>query len=234
MNIAIITARGGSKRIPKKNIRDFCGKPIIAFSISAAIESKLFSEVMVSTDSTEIAEIAVKCGASVPFLRSSENANDFAGTADVIAEVLSSYERTNKIFKQGCCIYPTAPLLSPSVLTAGLELFEKNNFDVVFPVLKYGYPIQRSLKMGVRNQVSMIWPENYSKRSQDLEPVFHDAGQFYWFRSEYILKHKKLFGDNIGGLLIDEMSAQDIDSESDWLLAELKYRSLGRNRSKKF
>lgn len=226
MKIAIITARGGSKRIPKKNIRDFCGKPILAYSIITAIESDLFDEVMVSTDSREIADVAMKYGASIPFLRSEKNSDDFAGTADVIAEVLSAYKEKGKSYEQGCCIYPTAPLLTAPIVKAGLDLFESNAFDVVFPVLKYSYPIQRSLRMGEQNRVSMLWPENYPKRSQDLEPVFHDAGMFYWFRSEYILKSKKLFSENAGGLLIDEMSAQDIDNESDWKLAEFKYQFL--------
>lgn len=231
--VAIITARGGSKRIPHKNIRDFCGKPILAYSIATALESGLFTEVMVSTDSPEIASIARRYGALVPFMRSAGNADDFAGTADVIAEVLQTYRDGGRDFEAGCCIYPTAPLLTVDTLRAGYDLFRSGNFDVVFPVLRYSYPIQRSLRLNGDHQATMLWPENYPKRSQDLEPVYHDAGQFYWFRSAHIHNTRKLFGDRSGGLVIDDLMAQDIDHESDWQLAEFKYqytRKLNINR----
>jgi len=221
--VAIITARGGSKRIPNKNIRDFCGKPILSYSIATALESGLFEEVMVSTDSEVIADVALNCGAKVPFMRSPRNSDDFAGTADVIAEVLESYRRAGRDFAIGCCLYPTAPLLTVETLRRGYDLFCDGNYDVVFPVLRYSYPIQRSLRLSEKQQASMLWPENYSKRSQDLEPVYHDAGQFYWFRAGHIAQSRKLFGENCGGLVIDDLLAQDIDHESDWQLAEFKF-----------
>lgn len=225
-SVAIITARCGSKRIPKKNIRDFLGKPIIAYAIECALDSMLFDEVMVSTDCLEIAEIAEHYGAQVPFLRSEDNANDFAGTVDVILEVLEEYKSRGIKIEKGCCIYPTNPLLRTKTLSDAYELFEKRKFDVVFPILQYSYPIQRSLVKVDDELVKMNWPENYSVRSQDLEPSFHDAGQFYWFRSSALMASGKLFTANSGSILLSEMEAQDIDNESDWRLAELKFRML--------
>jgi pseudaminic acid cytidylyltransferase len=223
-SVAIITARGGSKRIPRKNIKLFSGQPIINYSIKAAIESELFNEVMVSTDDEEIAEIAIKAGAKVPFLRSHENSNDFAGTAEVICEVIEKYKTQNIVFDIGCCLYPTAPFLKADTLKSGFDIFIQKKFDVVFPAIQYSYPIQRSIRLMKDGKVEMLWPENYTKRSQDLEPVFHDVGQFYWFDSEVMLNKKKLFTDNSGVLVVSEMMAQDIDNEDDWKLAEMKYR----------
>jgi N-acylneuraminate cytidylyltransferase len=226
--VAIITARGGSKRIPRKNILPFLGRPIISYSIHAALESQLFTEVMVSTDDEEIARIAEIEGAIVPFFRSKENADDFSGTADVIAEVINRYRERGMIFDAGCCIYPTAPFVNPAILKEGYKKLVEGKFDVVFPMVRYSYPIQRSIHKVENGKVAMLWPENYHKRSQDLEPVYHDAGQFYWFRSEYIIAYKKLFGDNVAGLEVEEKSVQDIDTLSDWELAEMKYQLLNR------
>jgi N-acylneuraminate cytidylyltransferase len=226
--VAIITARGGSKRIPRKNILPFLGKPIISYSIHAALASQLFTEVMVSTDDEEIAKIAEKEGAIVPFFRSKENADDFSGTADVIAEVINRYKENGKTFEMGCCIYPTAPFVNPQILKAGYDKLVEGKFDVVFPMVRYSYPIQRSIHKVENGKVAMLWPENYHKRSQDLEPVYHDAGQFYWFKSDYIVEYKKLFGDNVAGLEVEEKSVQDIDTLSDWELAEIKYQLLER------
>lgn len=228
--VAIITARGGSKRIPKKNIRPFCGKPIIEYSIHTALESGLFDEVMVSTDDAEIAEVARKAGASIPFFRSAENSNDFAGTAEVICEVINTYAANGRAFEQGCCIYPTAPFINTEVLKNSYQLFKDNNFDVVFPAIKYSYPIQRSLRVLPGEKAEMLWPENYPKRSQDLEPVYHDVGQFYWFNAEKMLEKKKLFTDHTGVVKISELMAQDIDNEEDWKLAEIKYQLLFGNK----
>jgi pseudaminic acid cytidylyltransferase len=224
--IAIIPARGGSKRIPKKNLKLFCGKPIIEYSIHAALSSGLFEDVIVSTDSEEIALIAERSGAKVPFMRSSENSDDFAGTADVLVEVLLNLNKLNLAYKFGCCIYPTAPLITIQSLKLAYNLLLEKRFNVVFPVLKYSYPIQRSLRLSAGNSVNMLWPENYKKRSQDFEPIYHDAGQFYWFNTSYIVSTKKLFGENVGALMIDELNAQDIDTEKDWEIAELKYKIL--------
>jgi pseudaminic acid cytidylyltransferase len=222
--VAIITARGGSKRIPRKNIKIFSGQPIINYSIKAALESGLFNEVMVSTDDVEIAEQAIKAGAKVPFMRSAENSNDFAGTAEVICEVIEKYKSQNISFDTGCCIYPTAPFLTSDTLKSGYDIFNNKKYDVLFPAIQYSYPIQRSIRLMSDGRVEMLWPENYTKRSQDLEPVYHDVGQFYWFNTEVMLIKRKLFTDNSGVLVVSEMLSQDIDNEEDWRLAEMKYK----------
>jgi len=227
-SLAIITARGGSKRLPNKNIKVFCGKPIIEYSIKTALESNLFDDVMISTDNSAIAEIAISAGASLPFFRSAENSNDFAGTADVLCEVIESFKNLGIEYSVACCIYPTAPFITVDSLKNGLELFENGKYDVVFPSVKYSYPIQRAINIdtGLNNKVSMLWPDNYSKRSQDLDLVFHDAGQFYWFCPSTMLAKRKLFTDNTGSLIISELMVQDIDTIEDWKIAEIKYRIL--------
>ncbi len=222
-NLAIIPARGGSKRIPRKNIKDFLGKPIIAYSIEAALNSNLFDEVMVSTDDAEIAEIAKQYGAKVPFMRSMENADDFASTVDVLSEVLNEYIILGKSFKNACCIYPTAAFVTPEILKVGYNKLIANNYDSVFPVLRYSYPIQRALKVE-EGKVKMFYPEFMESRSQDLEPSFHDAGQFYWFKTTLLEEHKKLWTNNTGEIEINELKVQDIDNETDWKMAEIKYR----------
>ncbi len=224
-NIAIIPARGGSKRIPGKNIKNFCGKPIIAYSIEAALSSNLFDEVMISTDDDEIAAIAKKWGAKVPFMRSAKNANDHATTMDVLKEVLQEYFKLNKEFLYGCCIYPTAPFVNDSLLHEAYKKLIKHDFDSVFPIVKYSYPIWRSLKIK-NDKAEMWWPENLNKRSQDLLPAYHDAGQFYWFNIKRIFKSDSLFTINTGVIILDEMQVQDIDNLQDWQLAEIKYQYL--------
>jgi pseudaminic acid cytidylyltransferase len=224
-SIAIIPARGGSKRIPRKNIRDFLGKPIIAYSIEAALTSGLFEEVMVSTDDDEIAAVARKYGASVPFLRSKKNSDDLATTVDVLLEVLKSYESIERTFEFGCCIYPTAPLASPEKIKEGRDLLITGNYDTVFPIVKFSAPIWRALQQNER-KVSMIWPENMTKRSQDLPDAFHDAGQWYWFQKRRVFSAGKLWTENTSAVVIGEMEVQDIDNESDWKLAEMKYKLL--------
>ena len=224
-SIAIIPARGGSKRIPKKNIKDFLGKPIIAYSIETAIKSKLFDEVMVSTDDMQVAEISKLLGAKIPFMRSKENSNDYAGTADVLVEVLKEYKNRNINFDYCCCIYPTAPFITPEKLKESFELFKVKDYDSLFPVVKYSYPIQRSYKF-LNDKISMVWPENYSKRSQDLEQIYHDAGQFYWLKLEEFIKKKQIYNDNTGTIILSELEVQDIDSEEDWKLAEMKFKLL--------
>jgi N-acylneuraminate cytidylyltransferase len=227
-SLAIIPARGGSKRIPRKNIRDFLGKPIISYSIEAALKSELFEEVMVSTDDDEIADIAVKYGAKVPFFRSYENSNDFAGLTDVLIEVLLKYLDANKNFNLTCCILPTAPFVTSENIKQAYNMIESKKYDCIFPVTEYSYPIQRSLKFE-NNFVKMNWPENFSKRSQDLEHTYHDAGQFYFFMNEALLKEKKLFTNHSGCLVLSNLEVQDIDSETDWLLAEIKYKMMKNN-----
>jgi pseudaminic acid cytidylyltransferase len=222
--LAIIPARGGSKRILRKNIKLFLGKPIIAYSIEAALKSKLFDEVMVSTDDEEIREIALKYGAKVPFLRSETNANDFATTAAVINEVLEVYKTRNKLFKYCICIYPTAPFVSSNLLIKAFKKLKKDKLDAVFSVLKYGFPIQRAMKINKEDKVEMVDVSKMNTRSQDLESSFHDAGQFYALNVSAFIKKQKLWTNNTGCIEINELEAQDIDTETDWKLAELKYK----------
>ena len=222
-NICIIPARGGSKRIPRKNIKEFLGKPIIAYSIKAAIDSKLFDEVMVSTDDEEIANVAKKYGAKIPFIRSQKNSDDFATTYDVIAEVIQNFKDNGKDFDNICCIYPCAPFVTSEILIKAYTQLKGNNFDTVFPIIVYSFPIQRALRKN-EDKVSMILEENINIRSQDLEDSFHDAGQFYWCKTEQLMKSKRLLTSNTGGVVISELEAQDIDTEIDWKLAELKYQ----------
>ncbi len=228
-NIAIIPARGGSKRIPRKNIKGFLGKPIIAYSIEAAIASDLFDEVMVSTDDAEIAEIAVKYGAKVPFMRSPINSDDFAGTAEVLVEVLNDYSKKNTLFEYACCIYPTAPLIKVKNIIDGLDLLLRNKFTSVFPVCAFSYPILRGLNRDNSGKTKMLWPANINKRSQDLELAYHDAGQFYWIDNSLFLKESKLFSSNSGTIVLNQTEVQDIDNENDWEISELKYKLLVKN-----
>ncbi|SFH12503.1 pseudaminic acid cytidylyltransferase [Pontibacter chinhatensis] len=224
-SLAIIPARGGSKRIPRKNIRPFLGKPIIAYSIEAALASGLFAEVMVSTDDEEIAHVAQEYGANVPFLRSTGASDDFATTAQVLEEVLLKYKAQGKSFEAACCLYPTAPFVTAKLLQESYKKLQEGDFDTVFPVLQYSYPIWRSLKVE-QGKAAMNWPEHLNSRSQDLPAAFHDAGQFYWFRVDTFLEDKKLFTGNSGVIELSELEAQDIDSVTDWKLAELKYKLL--------
>jgi len=226
-NLCLIPARGGSKRIPKKNIKPFLGKPIIAYSIEAAINSNLFSEIMVSTDNEKIAEIAIKYGAKVPFFRTHENSSDFATTFDVIEEVIGAYRKENIEFDNACCLYPCAPFVNSGKLEEAYEEFKKNKRDVVFPVIPYSFPIQRAITMR-SNKIEMISKEFLSTRSQDLEQSYHDSGQFYFFNIKKVIKNKSLLTDNTGAIIISEMEGQDIDNEIDWKLAELKYQLINK------
>ena len=221
--LCIIPARGGSKRIPRKNIRDFLGKPIIAYSIEAAIKSNLFDVVMVSTDDSEIAEIAINYGAQVPFLRSEETSNDYATTAAVIKEVIQNYAKINQEFEYICCCYPTAPLMTSDRLREGFQKLQFDNINSVFPIVAFSFPIFRSLKLDENGLVAMNWPENLNTRSQDFPQAFHDAGQWYWMKTNVFQSTEKLMGEATYGLQLDEFEVQDIDNETDWKLAELKY-----------
>ena len=225
-NLLVIPARGGSKRIPRKNIKDFLGKPIIAYSIQAAIKSSLFDEIMVSTDDEEIADIARSYGVTVPFFRSEKNSNDFATTFDVIEEVISKYKILNKRFNYTCCLYACAPFVTATKLIEAFEVLQNGSYDTVFPVIPFGFPVQRALKKNENNKVSSCNPEFNLTRSQDLEQRFHDAGQFYWMNTKQCLKKKAILTDNSGSIVITEMEGQDIDTNIDWKLAELKYELL--------
>lgn len=224
-NVAIITARGGSKRIPRKNIRPFLGKPIIAYVIDVALQSGLFTEVMVSTDDEEIAAISAQYGASVPFLRSAQTADDFATTADVLAEVLRQYGQRNQVFEYACCLYPTAPFITANLLGSAFSTLNEKKFDTVYPVQRFDFPIQRAVFL--RDQkVQWVQPDHALTRSQDLEPTYHDAGQFYFVSVTSFQKNHRLITDNSGGIVIPEMAAHDIDTEADWQIAELKFRMI--------
>jgi N-acylneuraminate cytidylyltransferase len=214
-----------SKRIPNKNIRLFLGHPIIKYSIDAALFSNLFDEVMVSTDSDKIASIALKLGASVPFLRSDKNSDDHATTSDVIHEVLTEYRKNNILFDEAVCIYPTAPFLTSSKLIDAQNLLKKNSYDTVFPVIPYSFPVQRSLKIE-QSKFKLNQPEFLNVKSQDLIPMYHDAGQFYFFQVKSFLENNQLLNENTGGLIISELEGQDIDNENDWKLAEMKFKLL--------
>lgn len=221
--IAIITARGGSKRIPRKNIREFCGKPILAYSIEAAIESGLFDTVMVSTDDEEIAGIARQYGAEVPFYRSERTAGDFATTNDVLLEVLAEYEKRGEHYDMGCCIYPTAPFVTAEKLRDAMAQLETSDADTLIPVVSFSYPPQRA--MIVRDgRLVFEYPQYLDSRSQDLEPHYHDVGQFYLFRTEAFLHNRKLMIGNILPYVVSELEVQDIDNPTDWEIAEIKYR----------
>ena len=226
--LAVIPARGGSKRIPKKNIKEFLGKPIIAYSIEAALKSNLFDDVMVSTDCEKIAEIAKEYGATVPFLRSSDNANDFAVLADVVEEVVIAYKNLNLEFESVCCILPTAPFVTPTKIKEALVKLHNDKLETVFPVIEFSFPIQRALKF-VDCNIEMVNEHYLNSRSQDLESRFHDSGQFYWINTKQFLIHKKLFSKNSGAIIISELESQDIDTETDWKLAEIKYKMMLNN-----
>jgi N-acylneuraminate cytidylyltransferase len=226
--LSVITARGGSKRIPRKNIKEFCGKPIIAYSIQAAIDSNVFDVVMVSTDDSEIAAVAKNIGAVVPFYRSAQTSNDFSSIADVLFEVIENYSALGEQFDIICCMLPTAPLLRIEDLSRGLETLQNQHADVVIPVVRYSYPIQRALQV-INGKLHMIHQEFTFTRSNDLEPTYHDAGQFYWLRAAPFLKNRTLFCENTVHIELPEILVQDIDTEDDWKLAEIKYGRLKRN-----
>ena len=220
--LAIIPARGGSKRIPKKNIKLFNGNPIISYSITTALNSNIFDEVMVSTDSEKIAQISKDYGAKIPFMRSKKNSSDYATTMDVIEEVLLEYESIGKKFDYFCCIYPTAPFINVEILKKAFENLINESVGCVLPVSEYTYPPQRSLVID-NNYIKMLNPENYNMRSQDLKPIYHDAGQFYFMETKVAMKEKKLYPKKTMPIIISNLECQDIDNIVDWKLAEIKY-----------
>lgn len=224
-SLCIIPARGGSKRIPRKNIKPFMGKPIIAYSIEAALNSGVFDEVMVSTDDEEIAGIAHQYGASVPFFRSEETANDYATTVDVLLEVIEAYRQQGKVFDTICCLYSTAPFVTSDRLK---EAFSKlsDNVDACFTMVEYSYPIQRSLRINDAGLVEMKYPEHLKSRTQDLEKVYHDAGQFYFVKTKTLIEEKTVWCKHTAPLVLSELEVQDLDTLTDWQLAEMKYELL--------
>lgn len=224
-SIAIITARGGSKRIPKKNIKQFCGKPIIAYSIEAALHSGIFDEVMVSTDSEEIASVAAQFGARIPFMRSKETSNDYATTSDVLLEVIGNYKKSGCEFDIGCCLYPTAPFITAERLRDAYDVLYNSTAKTLLPVVAFSFPPQRGVYIR-EDRLELAQPEFLNVRSQDIEKMYHDCGQFSFFRIDEFMKEKKLITDNTIPFVLDEKEVQDIDTVNDWEFAELKYKIL--------
>ena len=226
MRLAVIPARGGSKRIPRKNIKEFCGKPIIAWSIEAALNSHCFDRVIVSTDDEEIAEVAREWGAEVPFIRPSELSGDHAGTVPVIRHAIEWFSNCSILFDNICCIYATAPFINPDDIKKGLEILINEQRDFTFTITSFPFPIQRALKICDNNRIEMFHPEHVDTRSQDLEHAFHDAGQWYWGTSDAWLKEQHMFLANSSPILLPRHRVQDIDTIEDWVRAELMFKVL--------
>ena len=225
MNLAVIPARGGSKRIPRKNIRDFCGKPMILWSIEAALASGCFEKIIVSTDDSEIADVARAAGADVPFLRPAELSDDHTGTIPVIRHAIEMMRAGGFSAELTCCIYATAPFLMPTDIIAGRDALLRENCDFAFAVTRYPFPIQRAISVTRDNRIKMFDPSMYSKRSQDLEESWHDAGQFYWGRSVAWLAQGDLFANNSAPIILPRHRVEDIDTEEDWSRAEWLFRA---------
>lgn len=224
--VAIITARGGSKRIPRKNIRAFAGRPMIAYPIEAAIRSGLFDRVMVSTEDAEIAAVARTCGAEVPFIRPAELADDHTGTVPVLRHAIGWLRANGEPVEYVCCIYPTAPFLTADALRHGFAAVQEPGCRFAFSVARYGYPIQRALRRTGATGVEPFFPESIPCRSQDLEPAYHDAGQFYWGTAEAFMDGSQVFGATSTPIVLPSHRVQDIDDEDDWRRAEYLYRAL--------
>jgi len=226
MKVCIIPARGGSKRIPRKNIRNFCGKPVIAWSINKAIESRLFDKVIVSTDDQDIADISKEYGAEVPFLRPKELSDDFTGTIPVIKHSINWINKNMAEVKYACCIYATAPFIEIKYLIEGYEKLIEANSAYTLSVTTFSYPIRRAIRITESNKIQMIYPENYKSRSQDLEETFHDAGQFYWGKSDAWMQNKDFFKEHSSPVFIPRFKVQDIDTEEDWERAQNMFKIL--------
>lgn len=224
MRIAIIPARGGSKRIPRKNIKDFCGQPIIAYSINAALQSGCVDKVIVSTDDHQIAEVAKEHGAEVPFIRPAELADDYTGTIPVIKDAIEQLAILGLTCSEVLCLYPTAPFITATDIQQGLEQLVNNNSTYAFSVTGYPFPIQRAIKILPEGGVEMFSPDEFNTRSQDLTEAWHDAGQFYWGKAEAWLAEKKLFSHESTPLPLPRYRVQDIDTPEDWINAELMYK----------
>lgn len=226
MNLAVIPARGGSKRIPRKNIKPFCGKPMIVWSIEAALKSACFDQVIVSTDDAEIAEIAVAYGATVPFMRPVELSDDYTGTIPVISHAIDWFDKQGQAAKQVCCLYATAPFVRPEDIQKGHVALSETDSDYVFSITSYAFPIQRAISLTEEGRVTMFNPEYYNTRSQDLKEAYHDAGQFYWGRAQAWLEGKAIFSSNSSPVILPRYRVQDIDTLEDWLRAEWLFKAI--------
>ena len=225
MNVAIIPARGGSKRILRKNVKEFCGKPMIAWSIEAAVQSGCFSRVVVSTDDIEIADVARQFGAEIPFMRPAALSNDHTGTISVIRHAVEWFTNQGQLQGHVCCIYATAPFITSVDIQRGLEILNDSGSDYAFTVTSYPFPIQRAIRITSTGQVEMFTPEHFNTRSQDLEGAYHDAGQFYWGRKDAWLAEKIIFSRTSSPILLPRHQVQDIDTLEDWYRAELMFRA---------
>lgn len=231
MRLAIIPARGGSKRIPRKNIKAFCGKPMIAWSIEAARQSACFDQVIVSTDDAEIADVARQCGANVPFMRPAELSDDHTGTIPVIRHAIEWCEHQGQSVSEVCCLYATAPFVRAEDLRRGLDILQGNDCDYAFSVTSYAFPIQRAIRINGAGRIEMFSPEHFNTRSQDLEEAFHDAGQFYWGRAEAWLQGKMIFSPDSTPVLLPRYRVQDIDTPEDWVRAQWLFKALQAQHS---
>lgn len=226
MRLAVIPARGGSKRIPRKNIKSFCGKPMIAWSIEAALSSGCFDEIIVSTDDSEIADVARKHGATVPFIRPAELSDDHTGTIPVIRHAIEWLNAQGQSTEQVCCLYATAPFVMAEDICRGLDTLVDTGCDYAFSVTSYAFPIQRAIRISEENRVTMFNPEHFNTRSQDLEEAWHDAGQFYWGRATAWLEGNMIFSPASAPVKLPRHRVQDIDTPEDWLRAELMFKAV--------
>lgn len=225
MRLAVIPARGGSKRIPRKNIKSFVGKPMIHYPITSAKESLCFDKIIVSTDDNEISQIAIKCGAEVPFKRPKSISDDHTGTTSVIKHAIEYFQNKGFDLSEVCCIYATTPMLMASDIKTGLDMLTNGNSEFVFSATSYSFPIQRAFELDENNYAKLLWPENHFVRSQDLKEVFHDAGQFYWGTPNAWLNQSNMYDDGALPLILPSYRVQDIDTEEDWVKTELLFRS---------
>lgn len=228
MKLAVIPARGGSKRIPRKNIKTFCGKPMIGWTIEAAMASGSFDRIVVSTDDEEIADVARAAGAEVPFIRPPELSDDHTGTIPVIAHAIRRVIGDDMPAAAVCCLYATAPFLQASDIRQGLDLLDGEAIDYAFSVTSFAFPIQRAIRIGSDGFVAMFQPENFAVRSQDLEPAYHDAGQFYWGRAGAWMAGKPVFMSRSRPVILPRHRVQDIDTMEDWERAELLFKAIPR------
>ncbi|MBT5187018.1 MAG: pseudaminic acid cytidylyltransferase [Kordiimonadaceae bacterium] len=226
MSICIIPARGGSKRIPRKNIKEFCGKPMIAWSIEAAKESNCFDHIVVSTDDAEIAKVALQYGATVPFVRPANLSDDYTGTTAVVAHAVNFFIEKGDAPTHTCCLYTTAPFVTPESLQLGLIVLRETKSDYAFSATSYAFPIQRAIRVTANGRAEMFNPETFNMRSQDLEEAYHDAGQFYWGKSEAWTQERVIFGTNSTPVLLPRHQVQDIDTPEDWERAEWLFKAM--------
>ena len=226
MNVCVIPARGGSKRIPRKNIKEFNGKPIIAYSIEAALKSNCFGQVIVSTDDDEISKVAKKYGAHVPFVRPNELSNDYVGTTPVIKHAIEWMESNNNYIENVCCLYATAPFIKSKIISKANKQLKDSNVDYCFSVTSFAFPIQRAIKITQVDKVDMFYPEHFNTRSQDLEEAFHDAGQFYWGKAQAFKDELPIFSEVATPYVLPRYLVQDIDTMEDWIRAEAMHKVL--------